>query len=173
MGRKPLPLSQRKKQFNLLMDEEMRTRLEKLAAERGQTVGEVIRAELVYSLNLRDQFDWQTQRLGQEIMSLADRVKQQGSKGLAWHEHPKALEALTEAILTWLEGRAPSEADPDLFGRDDPKTLGRAIARGRAQEDQRFGRWSKQLGEVHEIIGRVLERSKARTEKKKKGKPKS
>jgi hypothetical protein len=84
----------------------------------------------IYGLMFEQMFDAETLSLASDIMILAKEIqKQTGSK---WHQVPKAHEALAEALAVWLERNKPqplSGAAADLFGPDDPQTLGRAIAR--------------------------------------------
>ena len=76
-----------------------------------------------------DNFDLQTRELAGAVMWMADQV--QRDTNVPWHDNPRAHEALSEAIVTWLGMIRPAwrGAVSDLFGPDDPQTLGRAIAR--------------------------------------------
>jgi hypothetical protein len=80
-----------------------------------------------------EQFDKETLELASNIKMLAKEIQRQ--TGADWHRSPAAHEAFSEAVKTWLDIRKPevgSRADqlePSISGPDDPKTLGRTIAR--------------------------------------------
>jgi hypothetical protein len=175
MGRKPLPAALRKKQFNVALDDDTRASLEKIATEHGQTVADEIRQRLDRTLLEDEKFDELTRHLGSTVMDLAASIQRHGAKGVAWHQHPKAFEALTQAIMTWLEGQKPPEADPDLFGPDDPLTLGRSIAlallfqaRGSEELYRRVGRGVRKVSEGFTGIADKMKASRQAREAKKK-----
>ena len=71
-------------------------------------------------------------------MLLAKEVQQQTRTD--WHRAPAAYEAFAEAVKTWLDFLKPvpmagstgvqaGQSEADISAGDDPKTLGRAIAR--------------------------------------------
>lgn len=95
-------------------------------SERG--LSEEIRRRVNQSLN-DDAYDPQTRDLGAAVMWLADQLRQH--TGAPWHATSKGHEALDEALRTYLSTlkQPPESAFSDLFGPDDPQTLGRAIAR--------------------------------------------
>lgn len=72
-------------------------------------------------------YDQQTRGLAHQLKGLAKHVLRHTKH--AWHAHPKAHEAFTEAVRTWLEDSPPAGVKEEQWGQDDPKTLGRAIAR--------------------------------------------
>jgi hypothetical protein len=89
--------------------------------------------EAIDRLQFDNQFDKETLKLASSIKILAKEIQRQ--TGVDWHRAPAAHEAFSEAVKTWLEIHKPevgSQADqpePGISGPDDPKTLGRAIAR--------------------------------------------
>jgi len=65
-----------------------------------------------------------------DIHWLADKL--QKHTGAAWNATRKSHEALDEALRTYLPTLKPPEPEgavADLFGPDDPQTLGRTIGR--------------------------------------------
>jgi hypothetical protein len=149
----------KKRQLGVALDDQLRSTLEALANKSDRSVADEIRSriertlkqdalpglanasaarkrqrsideEILHrvSMTLLDEMlhDQQTRRLARELMSLARHVLHH--TGHAWHAHPKAHEAFTEAVTTWLDDSTPAVAEGQ-WGQDDPKTLGRAIAR--------------------------------------------
>jgi hypothetical protein len=146
MGRKPLPASSLKKPFNLLLDEPLRAALEEAAAANGRTVTDEIRQRLERTLLEDEKFDEPTQGLGFAIMELAASIQRQSANGVAWHQHPRAFEALKQSMLTWLDGAKLTEPGPVPFD-DDPVSFGKAIGlallfqmRGSEELYRRLGR---------------------------------
>jgi plasmid stability protein len=138
MGRHP--------QLSIAVDSELREELEKRAAASGRSVAEEIRQRLTLSLDYERNFDEQTRRLGYDLMSLARNVR--ANSGFDWHAHPKAHEALTEAIRVFLQIATRPEVQNAPWGPDDPKTLGRTLARFRLAVKQAPERARKQLAET-------------------------
>jgi hypothetical protein len=138
MGRHP--------QLSVAMDSELREVLEKLAAASGRSVAEEIRHRLTLSLRYEQAFDEQTRLLGYDLMSLARGVRNYSR--FDWHAHPKAHEVLTEAVRVWLEIATPPEVLNAPWGPDDPKTLGRTIARSHREQKQIAERARKQIAET-------------------------
>jgi hypothetical protein len=104
-------------------------------------------------LAFESMFDAPTIKLARDIMLLARDVQTYGG-GLPWHASPKAFEALSEAINAWMERASPvaeSGAVEDLFGPNDPQTLGRVVAQMRF--DQRRADepidWSKPFDQMN------------------------
>lgn len=93
-------------------------------------VSEEIRRRIDLTL-AADVYDEPTRELAADIMAIAHEISQQAGLGSSWHNNRKANEALAAALQTWLEGLKPmpSGGVSDLFGPDDPATLGRTIAR--------------------------------------------
>jgi hypothetical protein len=89
--------------------------------------------EAIDHLQFDEQFDKETHEFASNIKILAKEIQRQ--TGVDWHRAPAAHEAFSEAVRTWLEIHKPevgSQADqpePGISGPDDPKTLGRTIAR--------------------------------------------
>jgi hypothetical protein len=136
----------RHRQLSIAVDSELREELEKLAAASGRSVAEEIRRRLTLSLQYERQFDEQTRSLGYDLMSLARSVRV--NSRFDWHAHPKAHEALTEAIREWLKVATPPEVQNAPWGPDDPKTLGRTLARFRLAVKQGPERARKQAAET-------------------------
>lgn len=126
MGRPPLEKKQR--QLAVALPDDVRQRLEAAAARSGGSLAEEIRRRLVASFDA-EAHDADVRDLAEGVMWMAEELKRQA--GVSWHSTRKAREALSSAIQTWLEISAPpqSPAAEDLFGPDDPPTLGRSIAR--------------------------------------------
>jgi len=101
--------------------------LEKLR-ESHLSLSDEIRRRISLTLEA-DKYDENTRALATDVMWLADEVSRQ--LGFPWWSGPKAHHALGVAIQTWIEMGAPplSAAESDLFGPDDPATLGRSVAR--------------------------------------------
>jgi len=150
MGRHP--------QLSIAVDSELREELEKLAAASGRSVAEEIRHRLRLSLHYERLFDEQTRFLGYDLMSLARAVRD--NSRFDWHEHPKAHEALTEAVRVWLEIVTPPEVQNAPWGPDDPKTLGRTLARSR--------RLRKQVAETRPAFDAAMREIAAMAEERRK-----
>jgi hypothetical protein len=114
-----------------------------------------IRHRLTLTLE-EDQFEMPTRELARDVMFLADEVKRQS--GLSWHTYPKAHEALAEALRMWLEIIKPpiaeSAAASDLFGPDDPSTLGRSIARSYQREKVKIRDVAVRAEEIRDRLAR-------------------
>jgi|SRR5215468_10806411 len=124
----------RHRQLSIALDDNLRERLEKLATSTGRSLADEIRYRLELALHLEGEFDRETRELGYDLMSLARDVRLHSE--VPWHAHPKAHEALIEAVATWLDGvkpKPPPSVDPleDPWGADDPQTAGRTLARSR------------------------------------------
>jgi hypothetical protein len=84
-------------------------------------------------LMLDEQFDKETLELASNIKMLAKEIQRQ--TGADWHRSPAAHEAFSEAIRTWLDMHKPQRGIPTdqleagISSPDDPKTVGRTIAR--------------------------------------------
>ena len=124
----------RHRQLSIAVDPKLCEELEKLAAASGRSVAEEIRRRLTLSLHYEEEFDEQTRFLGYDLMSLARDVRI--NSRFDWHAHPKAHEAFTEAVRVWLEVTTPPEVQNEPWGPDDPKTLGRTLARSRRLRKQ-------------------------------------
>ena len=129
----------RLRQLSFTVDDELRQWLEKSAKAAGnRSVADEIRVRLARSLFADDEYDEPTRQLADDVMELANAIKEQGTNRVAWHDHPQAREALIQAIVTFLESTALPAVDTE-FGPDDPLTLGRAAARAyKAQRSAAF-----------------------------------
>jgi hypothetical protein len=75
-------------------------------------------------------FDQQSRQLADSVLWISDELSRQ--IGAPWHATRKGHQALAAAIEQLLAEPPPVEtgvAAEDVFGSDDPPTLGRAIAR--------------------------------------------
>jgi hypothetical protein len=97
-------------------------------SERG--LSEEIRNRLVYTLFV-DEFDARTRELALAVMRLADDVR--GHTGQPWYGGRQPFEVLETALQTYLATLKPVNELPSADFRDDPATLGRAIARNDAR----------------------------------------
>jgi hypothetical protein len=150
MGRKPLPPGKLKKPFTLLLDGALRDALERSATAHELAIGDEIRRRLWASLG-DEKFDEWTRRLGHEVKLLAHDVQNQ--TGHSWREHPKSHETLAAAITTTLERNKPEPVEgEDAWGADDPKTLGRAIARARVTISAERERYHAERKFSHEVM---------------------
>jgi hypothetical protein len=116
--------------LKISLPEELRARIEAASSSAGHSLGEEIRQRLERSLN-DDAIDPKTRELGTDVMWLASEINHQSGDQAPWHAHDRAHEALATALLTWLELIKPatSAAVRELFGPNDPQTLGRVTAR--------------------------------------------
>jgi hypothetical protein len=150
MGRPPVAAKQR--QLAVALPEEFRSRLEASAAGSGVSLAEEIRRRVRLSFE-QDAVDRPTRDLLAAVRWIAEELDRQAAP-VSWQNHPKANEALTEALRTWLEiikpRRAPGGvAASDLMAPDDPPTLGRSIAR----HYQRFkSEMEKSEREIRELL---------------------
>lgn len=126
MGRPPVEKKQR--QFPVALPDEVRERLEAAAKASERSLAEEIRRRLNKSFEA-DTHDEQTRDLAYAVIWMAEELGRQ--TGRPWHSTRKSRSALAVAIEHWLEISGPQEsaAVSDLFGPDDPPTLGRSIAR--------------------------------------------
>jgi hypothetical protein len=89
-----------------------------------------IRERLAQSLDA-DSYDFPTNTLAEAVKWMAKRIGK--DTGITWYTNPKACEALTVAVQTYLAAilQMPSAEEPAAVNEfvDDPPTLGRAIVR--------------------------------------------
>ena len=121
----------RHRQISIALDAETRDELEERAIAVGRSIADEIRRRIERTL-YEDKFDPETRDLAFDIMTLAAEVEH--LNGIPWHKHPKAHQALAEAVMTWLDGLTPkdpqfSESFAATLFRDDPRTVGRTLAR--------------------------------------------
>jgi hypothetical protein len=102
--------------------------LEKLQEDGHLSLSDEIRTRVNRTLFI-DSYDQSTRLLAEDVMWLADEISRQ--VGSTWSYSHNGHLALGTAIQTWLEINAPPlhGAASDLFGPDDPTTLGRSVAR--------------------------------------------
>ena len=126
MGRPPLESKQR--QLAVALPPEVRAQLEAAATASGHSVAEEIRRRINLTLWL-DTYDKPTRDLADAVMWIAREIELQTRS--PWQRNRKSNEALSAALQEWLEHLRPqlSGGASDLFGPDDPATLGRSIAR--------------------------------------------
>jgi hypothetical protein len=125
MGRPPLAAKQ--KQLPVALPAETRALLETAAVAGGHSLAIEIRRRIDRTLD-EETFDQQTRELADSIMWMADEVSRQ--VGSPWHSTKKGRHAVAVAIQQFMQATAPLEGtSEDLFGPDDPPTLGRTIAR--------------------------------------------
>jgi hypothetical protein len=117
----------RHRQLSISLEEFVRARIEECATKNGRSLGDEVRARLWRTLQ-QDALGPMTRELMDDVGQLARGVGQ--ASGVQWHKHPKAHEALTEAVVTWLAGlKPPAIEGADTWGTDDPKTVGRVVVR--------------------------------------------
>jgi hypothetical protein len=97
-----------KQQMGLLLDDELKERLEKACAANGRSAGAEIRARLALSFE-EDALDEQTRELRHYLARLARAVRTWTH--LEWSAHPAAFQAFMRALVRQLEDlRPPGEA---------------------------------------------------------------
>ena len=148
----------RKRQLGVALEDRLREQLEALASKAGRSIADEIRQRVERTLEqdalaplvaaasesgrsvadeimrrlettfFQDQFDLHTRKLGYDIMMLARAVEETSTFG--WYAHPKGHEAMTEAVISWLEGlkpRAVEGAADQLWGPDEPRLSGERL----------------------------------------------
>lgn len=158
----------RKKQLGVALDDQVRLLLENVARQSDRSIADEIRNRIERTIELdtlppladaasksgrsvqdevkqrlrrsfgEENFDRATRKLGFAIMELAHGIQE--NSGCRWYEQPKAYEALVEGVTTLLEALKPAAATEDRWGQDDPRTVGRLLARSalrRGQEAER------------------------------------
>jgi hypothetical protein len=120
-------------------------------SERG--LSEEIRRRLTQSL-MDDAYDAQTRELAAAVMWMADQIKRDTMS--AWHQRPKAHEALARAIQDHLTTLKPKPEPKDWVGVSDlleasldPQTLGHAIARHFVRFKEALQKSEKELRQLH------------------------
>jgi hypothetical protein len=118
----------RKRQLGVALDDQVRSLLENLASKSDRSIADEIRNRIERTID-QDLFDPATRKLGLAIMELARGIQE--NSGCRWYEQPKAHEALAEGVATLLDGLKPPASAPteDQWGPDDPRTVGRLLAR--------------------------------------------
>ena len=119
-----------KKQMGVALPDHLRGKLAAASAVANSSIAEEIRKRLETSF-ANDEVDHQTRDLVAAAMSIAEEITAQS--GADWHETQKGRQAVAAGVRHYLETMAPpvlaGKAADDLFGPDDPETLGRASAR--------------------------------------------
>jgi hypothetical protein len=173
--------SEKQKQMGVALPDYIKTYLEKDAQASGHSIATEIRQRIEYTILLEErrvlevgadgldwsyrsldslleqyrQFDSTTVELGFAIGHLARAIEV--NTGIQWWKHPKAREALIEAICTWLAfsyvASDPSTTEADPWGAGDPQTVGRMLARGHRlnQLGQRYK--NSLVGSLRKIYG--------------------
>ncbi len=102
--------------------------LEELQKDGHLSLSDEIRQRINRTLFL-DTYDDATRAFAEDVMWLANEISRQ--VGSTWSFSHNGHLALGTAVQTWLEINAPplQGAASDLFGPDDPTTLGRSVAR--------------------------------------------
>ena len=120
----------RKKQMGVALPDHLRDKLAAQSELVNTSIAEEIRKRLETSF-ANDEVDGQTRDLVAAAMSIAEEITAQS--GADWHETQKGRQAVAAGVRHYLETMAPpvltATAADDLFGPDDPETLGRASAR--------------------------------------------
>jgi len=143
------------KQLKVSLDDDLRAKLEASSVASGKSLGEDIRDRLERTF-AEDLIDPKTRDLTDDIQGLAGELAAQSH---TWHAHPKAFEAFTEAVKTWLEFQRPRRkgvgvSDMIDASIDDPQTLGRTIARTLWRVKQAAEDGLKEMRKLHQDEGR-------------------
>ncbi len=119
-----------KKQMGVALPDHLRSKLAAASAAADSSIAEEIRRRLETSFK-NDEVDGQTSDLVAAAITIAEDITAQA--GADWHETQKGRQAVAAGVRHYLETMAPpvltGKAADDLFGPDDPETLGRASAR--------------------------------------------
>jgi hypothetical protein len=150
-----------KKQMGVALSDDLRSKLEAHSAARNVSIAEEIRRRLEMSFE-RDALDDPTRDIVAAAIWIADDITAQ--VGPHWHATQKGRQAVAAGIRLYIEKMLPpvkEGAGEDLFGPDDPETLGRASARHYQQHrlqymdaDQLFSF----AADIHAVINRSRNR---------------
>lgn len=119
----------RKKQMGVALPDYLRDKLAACSRAADRSIAEEIRRRLERSFEI-DARDELTRDLVSAAIWIAADISSQ--VGAPWHATQKGRQAVATGIRHYVETAAPpvrSGAVEDLFGPDDPETLGRASAR--------------------------------------------
>jgi hypothetical protein len=117
-----------KKQMGVALSDDLRGKLEASSAAKNVSIAEEIRRRLEMSFE-NDARDSYTRALVSAAIWIADDIASQGA-GAYWYATQKGRQAVAAGIRHFIEMLQPEAgAGEDLFGPDDPETLGRASAR--------------------------------------------
>jgi len=130
-------------------------------------IGAEIRDRLAYSLD-DDDLPESTRDLLAAVKWIAEELRRQTSP---WPTNEKTQLALMTAIQTWVELSSPQGdrgAVSDLFGPDDPPTVGRTIARTYVRIEKAKQEVTQQLLAAHPDIASELKRRSKKSAPKRK-----
>ena len=117
-----------KKQMGVALPDSLRGKLAAASAAANVSIAEEIRRRLEISFE-NDARDDYTQGLVSAAIWIAGDITAQGA-GAYWHATQKGRQAVAAGIRHFIEMLRPEPGSgEDLFGPDDPETLGRASAR--------------------------------------------
>lgn len=117
-----------KKQMGVALPDYLRGKLEASSAAANVSIAEEIRRRLEMSFE-NDARDDYTKGLVSAAIWIAGDIASQGA-GAYWYATQKGRQAVAAGIRHYIEMLQPEAgAGEDLFGPDDPETLGRASAR--------------------------------------------
>jgi len=125
-----MPRGESKKQMGVALSDYLRGKLAVASAAANVSIAEEIRRRLQMSFEIDARDDY-TQALVSAAIWIARDITAQGS-GAYWHATQKGRQAVAAGIRHFIEMLQPAVragAGEDLFGPDDPETLGRASAR--------------------------------------------
>ena len=119
-----------KKQMGVALPDHLRGKLAAASAVANVSIAEEIRRRLEISFE-NDARDDQTRGLVSAAIWIAGDITSQGA-GAYWYATQKGRQAVAAGIRHYIEMLKPAVQagrGKDLFGPDDPETLGRASAR--------------------------------------------
>jgi hypothetical protein len=139
------------KQLKVSLPDDLRAQLDLAAMAAGNSVAEEIRRRLERSF-AQDAVEEKTRELIDDVAALGDWLKR--DKALPWYFNRASHETFAEAVQAYFEEtRPPVKRDPpgasDLMWSDDPKTLGRAIARHYLRFKTELRKSEQELREIH------------------------
>jgi hypothetical protein len=121
------------RQLKVSLPDDLRAKLDKASESSGKSLGDEIRTRLERTFH-EDAVDGPTRNLIEAVKWISAEIGRQVQ--IPWYFSVKSKEALSTALQTWLEIINPlatagpvDDTQRDLFGPDDPPTLGRAVAR--------------------------------------------
>ncbi len=115
------------KQLKVSLPDDLRAKLDKATTLSDKSLGDEIRTRLERTFD-EDSVEKPTRDLIEAVKWMAAEIRRQVH--LPWYYTVKSNEAMAAAMQTWLEiVRPPRTDEGDLFGPDDPPTLGRSVAR--------------------------------------------
>jgi hypothetical protein len=125
-----------KKQMGVALSDYLRGKLAVASEAANVSIAEEIRRRLERSFE-NDARDDSTQALVSAAIWIAGDITAQGT-GAYWHATQKGRQAVAAGIRHFIEKLQPAvrTGGEDLFGPDDPETLGRASARHYIQMKQ-------------------------------------